>query len=85
MNTFNDISDSIDNSFAHINNTVLVFDNSFNYANTSINYIGPLANTFKSHNIADRSGFNFYITAEKDINYIAIDNFNATIKQLQNY
>ena len=85
MNTFYDISDSIDNSFAHLNNTVLVFDNSFNYANTSINYIGPLANTVKGHNIADRSGFNFYITAEKDINYIAIDSFNATIKQLQNY
>ena len=85
MNTFNATKDSMDNSFVHLNNTILVFDNSYNYSNTSISYIGPLANTFKSHNLSERFGFNFYITAEKDINYIVIDNFNATIKQLQNY
>jgi len=82
MNTFNAIKDSIDNSFVHLNNTVIVFDNSFNYANTSINYIGPLANTYLGQNISDRSGFNFYISSNKDINYIVIDQFNGTIKQL---
>ena len=85
MNTFNATRDSIDNSFVHLNNTILVFDNSYNYSNTTISYIGPLANTSKSHNLSERFGFNFYITAEKDINYIAIDQFNVTIKQLQNY
>lgn len=83
MNTFNKIKDSIDNSFVHFNNTVVVFDNSFNYANTTINYIGPLANSSLGQNISDRSGFNFYISSNKDINYIVIDQFNGTIKQLQ--
>tara|TARA_B100000780_G_scaffold184311_1_gene129367 strand:- start:426 stop:2099 length:1674 start_codon:yes stop_codon:yes gene_type:complete len=83
MNTFNKIKDSIDNSFVHFNNTVVVFDNSFNYANTTINYIGPLANSVLGQNISDRSGFNFYISSNKDINYIVIDQFNGTIKQLQ--
>jgi len=83
MNTFNKIKDSIDNSFVHFNNTVVVFDNSFNYANTSLNYIGPLANSMFGENISDRSGFNFYISSNKDINYIVIDQFNGTIKQLQ--
>lgn len=83
MNTFDKIKDSIDNSFVHFNNTVVVFDNSFNYANTTINYIGPLANSILGQNISDRSGFNFYISSNKDINYIVIDQFNGTIKQLQ--
>lgn len=85
MNTFYSIQDSIDNSFVHFSNTVIVFDNSFNFANTSLNYIGPLANTTLGHNINDRSGFNFYISSNKDINFIAIEQFNGTIKQLQNY
>jgi hypothetical protein len=85
MNTFYSIQDSIDNSFVHFSNTVIAFDNSFNFANTSLNYIGPLANTTLGHNINDRSGFNFYISSNKDINFIAIEQFNGTIKQLQNY
>tara|TARA_X000000368_G_scaffold280977_1_gene222924 strand:- start:12786 stop:14471 length:1686 start_codon:yes stop_codon:yes gene_type:complete len=84
MNTFHKIQDSIDNSFAHLNNTVLAFDNSYNYANTSINYIGPLANINLNQNISDRSGFNFYISSNKDIKHIAIDQFNGTIKQMSN-
>jgi len=85
MNTFYNIKDSIDNSFVHFSNTVIAFDNSFNFANTSLNYIGPLANSSLGHNINDRSGFNFYISSNKDINFIAIEQFNGTIKQLQNY
>tara|TARA_Y100000816_G_scaffold209726_1_gene155470 strand:+ start:4780 stop:6444 length:1665 start_codon:yes stop_codon:yes gene_type:complete len=84
MNTFYSIQDSIDNSFVHFNNTVIAFDNSFNFANTSLNYIGPLVNSNLGHNINDRSGFNFYISSNKDINFIAIEQFNGTIKHLQN-
>ena len=85
MNTFYNIKDSIDNSFVNFSNTVIAFDNSFNFANTSLNYIGPLANSNFGQNINDRSGFNFYISSNKDINFIAIEQFNGTIKQLQNY
>ena len=85
MNTLYNIQDSVDNSFVHFSNTVIAFDNSFNFANTSLNYIGPLASSSLGHNINDRSGFNFYISSNKDINFIAIEQFNGTIKQLQNY
>jgi hypothetical protein len=85
MNTFNDIKDSIDNSFVHLNNTVVAYDNSFNYANTSMNYIGPLANINQGHVISERSGLNFYISSNKDIKYLVIDQFNATIKQLRTF
>ena len=58
--------------YVELTNTVIVFDNSYNYANTTLNYIGPSIHT----------GFNFYISSDKDINYISIDKFNGTIKQL---
>lgn len=58
--------------YSEIKNTILVFDNSFNYANSSINYIGKLEQ--------DTSGFSFYIQSVKDLSYLAIDSFNATIK-----
>ena len=71
-------------SFVSFKNTIVAFDNSFNYANTSINYIGPLANINFGHDINERFGFNFYISSSKDINFIVIDQFNGTIKQLSN-
>ena len=82
MNTVYNIQDSIDNSFVHFSNTVVAFDNSYNFANTSLNYIGPLVNSKLGHNKNERSGFNFYISSNKDINFIAIEEFNGTIKQL---
>tara|TARA_Y100000389_G_scaffold96341_1_gene93009 strand:+ start:2097 stop:3758 length:1662 start_codon:yes stop_codon:yes gene_type:complete len=84
MNTFFNTKDSIDNSFVSFKNTIVAFDNSFNFANTSINYIGPLANINFGHDINERFGFNFYISSTKDINFIVIDQFNGTIKQLSN-
>jgi len=83
MNTTFAVKDSIDNSFVHMNSAVVAFDNSFNYANITLNYMGQLADTAKEHILSQRSGFNFYISSVKDINFIAIDQFNATIKQLQ--
>ena len=72
---------SIDNSYVTIKNTILVLDNSYNYANSSLSYIGKL-----DHNdsgVISNRGFSFYISSNKDINYIAIDSFNCTIKQVQ--
>jgi hypothetical protein len=85
MNTFNNIRDSIDSSFVIMNSAIVAFDNSYNYANVSLNYIGPLANTRLGHTLSDRSGFNFYISSTKDINFLVVDQFNATIKQLQTF
>ena len=74
--TFGIYSDvSINNNYhiyREIKNTILVFDNSFNYANSSINYIGKLKNA--------TNGFSFYIQSIKDLSYLAIDSFNVTIK-----
>lgn len=78
-------SESYDNSFIEVNNSIMVFDNSFNYANSSLSYIGPLALTHKSQDIYKRSGFDFYVSSTKDINFIVIDSFNATVKQLVNF
>ena len=78
-------SESYDNSFVEVNNSIMVFDNSFNYANSSLSYIGPLALTHKSQLIENRSGFDFYVSSTKDINFIVIDSFNATVKQLVNF
>jgi hypothetical protein len=82
MNTFNNIRDSIDSSFVIMNSAIVAFDNSYNYANVSLNYIGPLGNI---DTLSDRSGFNFYISSTKDINFLVVDQFNATIKQLQTF
>ena len=72
----NSITESIDNSFVSLKNTVISFDNSFNFSNISINYIGKLY-------ISDNSyALNFYISSKKDINYIVINQFNGTIKQI---
>ena len=74
--TFGIYSDVSKNNNYHIyreiKNTILVFDNSFNYANSSINYIGKLENA--------TNGFSFYIQSVKDLSYLAIDSFNVTIK-----
>ena len=71
--------DSVDNSFVVIKNSILVFDNSFNYANASLSYIGRVGGPSKSVN---NNGFNFYISSDKDIHYLVIDSFNCTVRQL---
>ena len=53
---------------------ILTFDNSFNYACSSLNYIGPLYN--------NSDGFVFCISSFKELAYLAIDKFNSTIKLL---
>jgi hypothetical protein len=55
-------------------NNILTFDNSFNNSSISLNYIGPLFN--------NSDGFIFLISSAKDINYLVIDRFNASIKLL---
>ena len=65
-----------DNSYIYIENlnNILTFDNSFNYSNSSLNYIGPLFN--------NSDGFIFLISSTKDLDYLVIDRFNGSIKLL---
>jgi len=69
-----------DSSYSYVinRNNILTFDNSFNSSSSSLNYIGPLFN----YNINDKEGFVFYVSSFKEIDYLVIDNFNATIKLL---
>ena len=60
-----------DLSFCNINNSIIVFDNSYNYSNSSLNYIGHLD-----------SSINFFISSNKEIDFLRIDSFHCTIKQL---
>ena len=64
-------SGNSDLSFCNINNSIIVFDNSYNYSNSSLNYIGHLD-----------SSINFFISSNKEIDFLRIDNFYCTIKQL---
>lgn len=79
LNSGNVISDSIDFSFVEIYNTVIAFDNSYNYSSSHISYIGALGNI---NNILFRNGFIFYLSSDKDIRYININSFYCTIKQI---
>lgn len=65
-----------DNSYIYVENlnNILTFDNSFNYSNSSLNYIGPLFN--------NSDGFIFLISSTKDLDYLVIDRFNGSIKLL---
>ena len=74
-------NDSVENPYVEIKNSILVFDNSYNYANSSISYIGNLDNNTYSGLDLIR-GLSFYIKSDKDINYLAIHSFNCTIKKL---
>ena len=68
-------SSNLDNDiYIKTNNTIIAFDNSYNYANSHLNYIGPL--------LSDTNGFNFYISSMTDVSFLAINNFSGTIKLL---
>jgi len=77
------ISYYLDSPFATIQNSILAFDNSFNYSNASLSYIGSIGSRFVGGlNSRICNGFVFYINSNKDINYLVIDSFNCSIKQL---
>lgn len=65
------IIDSNFNKYPKTRNTILVFDNSYNYANSSINYIGKV-----DQNLA------FAIYSPKDLSFIKIENFSATLNRI---
>lgn len=76
---------SIQNKYISINNSVIVFDNSYNLSNISLTYNGTLgnnANPISTNNKLFKNGFKFYISSTKDINYLQIDSFYCSIKQL---
>ena len=65
------ITDSNSNNYPKTKNTIMVFDNSYNYANSSINYIGKV-----DQNLA------FAIYSPKDLSFIKIENFSATLNRI---
>ena len=71
----------INNKFIDVNNTIIVFDNSYNYSNVSLTYIGTLGNS-ANNPVKFNNGFKFFISSSKDINYLVIDSFYCTIKQI---
>ena len=71
----------INNKFIDVKNTVIVFDNSYNYSNISLTYIGTLGNSLNNP-VKFNNGFKFFISSSKDINYLVIDSFYCTIKQI---
>ena len=78
-NNTSTLTESIfDSSYSYVinRNNILTFDNSFNHSSSYLNYIGPLFN----YNLNE--GFVFYVSSFKEIDYLVIDNFNATIKLL---
>ena len=70
-----------DCSLITIKNSILVLDNSYNYATSNINYICQIKNNNDNDNDS-YNGIYFYISSEKDLDYLLIDSFNCTIKQI---
>ena len=71
-----DISNSINNCFVKNRNNIISIDNSNNYANSSINYIGEL---FKNKDYDNANGFNFFIAAPNDLDNLIINSLNITV------
>lgn len=85
--TINDISYIINNPFIEVKNTIIVFDNSYNYSNINLTYTGTLGNSDLSNLTNDyiiNNGFKFFITSGKniDLEYLRIQSFYATLKQV---
>lgn len=84
--------DNITFSFVKNMNTILVFDNSFNYTTTSLHYIGkhksldiPSENTYSHANLIsyDTSYIFFGISYENTDKRLELVNFNASIKTIK--
>ena len=58
--------------YTSIKNSIMVFDNSFNYANSNINYYG----SFKNSN----PKLQFFVGSHKDNSFIYVDSLSATIR-----
>ena len=48
----------INNKFIDVNNTIIVFDNNYNYSNVSLTYIGTLGNS-ANNPVKFNNGFKF--------------------------
>ena len=67
------VFDSNNNTiYTSIKNSIMVFDNSFNYANSNINYYG----SFKNSN----PKLQFFVGSHKDNSFIYVDSLSATIR-----
>lgn len=69
-----DILGDTSNVYSSIKNSIMVFDNSYNYANSNINYYGSFKNS------GSNSKLQFFVGSIKDNSFIYIDSFHATIK-----
>jgi hypothetical protein len=67
-------------------NSIITLDNSYNYSNTSLSYIGSIKKFPLGQNYNDYNDYNgaivFLLTSNKELDYFRIANFNATIKRL---
>ena len=74
--TFGIYSDtSVNESYVLTKNSIMAFDNSYNFANSSLSYVGPL--------FPDSNGFNFYFSSSKEIRQLRIDKFSGTITRIE--
>jgi hypothetical protein len=69
-----------ENSFTKITNSITVFDNSYNFATSSINFIGPVNELYIDSE--PRKGLMFFISSNKDLDSLRIDNFTCNIKKV---
>jgi hypothetical protein len=64
-----------EDKYPKITNSIITLDNSYNYSNSSLSYIGPI-DTPESTSII------FLLSSTKELDYLRIESFNATIKRL---
>jgi hypothetical protein len=83
FNTANLNIQFVDKAFTKTKNSITVFDNSYNYATSSINFIGPISIP-NTGDIGSQplKGLIFFISANKDLDSLRIDNFTCTIKKV---
>ena len=75
-----------DNGYPKIKNSIITLDNSYNYSNRSLSYIGPIIKNNASENNDGLIDYNgsviFLLSSTKELDYLRIESFNATIKRL---
>lgn len=75
-----------DDGYPKITNSIITLDNSYNYSNSSLSYIGPIIKNNASENNDGLIDYNgsilFLLSSTKELDYLRIESFNATIKRL---
>lgn len=75
-----------DDGYPKIKNSIITLDNSYNYSNSSLSYVGPIIKNNASENNDGLIDYNgsiiFLLSSTKELDYLRIESFNATIKRL---